>query len=915
MTMGDYSFVADKIHTVATQYLKISDDIMNLPYLPGHGMVYDSWQSMTRDSSGVLKELIQNFSAEENLENRSKILDQILYKWTGCQDIDPGSRGNNINARQLAVLEKFYGETYGEGNPNIWNGPILAAKYQNVKKYYEGWLLGQTHVAGLFKDIKYSIDNTGKIVMDFSVVKQNIENNLNSNYQKGKEQLREFTSSMSSMGIISNYKEYNDFCDFFINKNNDLLEVIYSAGKNLIVGTTSNDVLYGDGVNDMILGGDGNDSLYACGGNVVLDGGNGNDVLYGEKGINQYRWGDDASNGNVTYLWGKGSGNDIIINVSNDFIKEDKNSGQSIICLGAEITKDKIDFIWNQEDLILKNKENNETLTIKNWTLNDYYKIDEIHFSDGSKVATDEITKLAHFDTTNGNDTLCGSDYRGDTINGGDGADTLYGQGGNDTIYGGNGDDTLYGGVGNDILYGGDGEDTLYGGTGNDILDGGAGNDTLSGAGGDDIYIWGVGSGNDTINNSNDTYRDAADNSWKYNASGHDTVKFGPGLTKENIMLTQEKEDVIFINKETGEKLTISKWFIDDAYKIEKFQFADGSSWTGAEISARVTVQGGAGNDVLHGSDCRGDIINGGDGNDTLYGGGGNDILDGGAGNDTLSGDGGDDIYLWGKGSGNDTIDNSNGRDFDWDNRCWKNNASGHDTVKFGPGLTKENIMLTQKEEDVIFINKETGESLTISNWFKDDVYKIEKFQFADGSSWAGAEISTQVTVQGGAGKDVLCGSDYWGDTINGGDGADTLYGQGGNDTLYGGDGNDTLYGGGGNDILDGGAGNDTLYGGAGNNLYIFGLGSGKDIISNNLNEVKSGINTLQFSKLSQAEISFGLNQKDLICTIDKSGESVCIENWMQNNNTQIDIFNFSNGNLTANDISQKILSAKGAGV
>ena len=55
-------------------------------------------------------------------------------------------------------------------------------------------------------------------------------------------------------------------------------------------------------------------------------------------------------------------------------------------------------------------------------------------------------------------------------VGGGDGNDTLNGQGGNDVVYGGAGNDTLSGGSGNDLLLGGSGNDTLTGGLGADVF-------------------------------------------------------------------------------------------------------------------------------------------------------------------------------------------------------------------------------------------------------------------------------------------------------------------------------------------------------------------------------------------------------------------------------------------------------------
>ena len=117
-----------------------------------------------------------------------------------------------------------------------------------------------------------------------------------------------------------------------------------------------------------------------------------------------------------------------------------------------------------------------------------------------------------------------------DILRGGQGNDTLYGDGdgtetyagndylygekqigganwtGNDVLYGEDGDDYLYGRKGDDMLYGGNGEDRLYGDDGSDTLHGGDGDDHLYGYNDDDILyaddgldrLWG-GSGADTF--------------------------------------------------------------------------------------------------------------------------------------------------------------------------------------------------------------------------------------------------------------------------------------------------------------------------------------------------------------------------------------------------------------------------------
>jgi len=80
---------------------------------------------------------------------------------------------------------------------------------------------------------------------------------------------------------------------------------------------------------------------------------------------------------------------------------------------------------------------------------------------------------------------LMNDDNAVDTLNGGDGNDTLYGYGGADVLGGGDGIDTVFGGAGNDIIDGGDGGDVLFGGAGADDIDGGNNNDTIYLANGD----------------------------------------------------------------------------------------------------------------------------------------------------------------------------------------------------------------------------------------------------------------------------------------------------------------------------------------------------------------------------------------------------------------------------------------------
>jgi len=396
--------------------------------------------------------------------------------------------------------------------------------------------------------------------------------------------------------------------------------------------------------------------------------------------------------------------------------------------------------------------------------------------------------------------------------------------------YGSNENDFLQGDSLDNYLIGVTGNDQLYGRAGNDILDGGTGNDTLTGESGNDTYIWGIGSENDVIDNRAHLYDLSY---YDLTNPGQDVVRFGNDFTIDSFNYLQSNADLIFQNKSTQETLTISGFFNGENYQVSTFIFSDGSQLTGDQLNKTVSILGTDRDDNLSGTDAH---------NDKMYGGTGNDILDGGTGNDTLTGESGNDTYIWGIGSGNDVIDN---RAHLYDLSYYDLTNPGQDVVRFGNDLIIDSFNYLQMNADLIFQNKSTQETLTISGFFNGENYQVSTFIFSDGSRLTGDQLNKTVSILGTDRDDNLSGTDAHNDKMYGGTGNDSLYGYGGsdllygedgddyldsgadNDTLFGGIGNDKLYGGTGNDILDGGIGNDTLTGESGNDTYVWGIGSG----------------------------------------------------------------------------------------
>ena len=106
-------------------------------------------------------------------------------------------------------------------------------------------------------------------------------------------------------------------------------------------------------------------------------------------------------------------------------------------------------------------------------------------------------------------------------------------------------------------------------------------------------------------------------------------LKFGAGINPGDISVVRNGNNLEFRHSNGSDKVIVANWFANaDAryYKLERIDFADGTQWTKAALTAQaLIVSGTAGADTLNGTNAYGDTLNGLAGNDTLNGNGGND--------------------------------------------------------------------------------------------------------------------------------------------------------------------------------------------------------------------------------------------------------------------------------------------------
>lgn len=414
------------------------------------------------------------------------------------------------------------------------------------------------------------------------------------------------------------------------------------VGSGDISGTSVTDRITGSDGNDTITAGGGDDILSGAGGADDLVGDNGDDILIGAEGADALSGGE----GNDTYKFELGDGNDILSDTD----------GANTIMFGDGIDREAIGITTDSDSFVLRYSEN-DSIAI------DYLSVAylEYRFADGTVVSGNQmmadINDPIYVEVTEGDNILLG----------GSGNDTLYGGYGDDSLRGGAGADELESEDGYDIVDGNDGSDWLNGGAGDDFLSGGAGNDELFGGEGNDTYYFEKGTGHDYIEDYDESAGDL------------DIIEFSPGILPDDVLVTSDPNGALYLIFNDGaDRVIIQYWFNDDAYKLDRVRFADGTEWDVVELNQRVvSLPSTTGSDVLSGT-LQNDVIDGLAGNDAIYGAEGDDVLIGGEGNDIIEGYTGNDIMQGG--SGDDYID-------DWDGSNIYEAADGNDTLYSSDGM------------------------------------------------------------------------------------------------------------------------------------------------------------------------------------------------------------------------------------
>ncbi len=532
----------------------------------------------------------------------------------------------------------------------------------------------------------------------------------------------------------------------------------------LFSGSSSgDDIVHGGNGNDIILGSDGDDTL-------VLTRLSGVEIIDGGLGTNIFRVGtadtidlSGFTNGvdflNFAYIKDSAGNETLHATAGDDIIHMYSDNGNDTFYGESGDDIFMIDGTQNGDDLIfggdgydsIIGSDNDDTMRVV--TISD---IEHIDLGLGTNIIIVDFNDTVDFSSFAAGDFLNVTQIRDDTA-----SETIIGSQGNDTIRI-NADssiDTFSGGLGDDTfiisgkqragdtVQGGDGYDSLIGSNGSDemvfvelssieYIDLGNGPDTLRVTSGNTIDFSAFdatnfisvefiadGSQAETIigSQTNDTFSissDGFEDSF-YGGNGNDTFVINGhnqqndiisgGNGTDSIIGTDDDDSLFLINVTDIESIDLGAG-INYIYGANNSAFDLSSYAAGNIINVRIAdrtagvevVTGTAGDDTFYlQSDTHQDTFNGGEGNDTFIIDGNNqqnDVISGGNGTDSIIGTAGDDTFYYVNVTSIETIDLGTGT-----NHIYGDTNATLDLSGFADGAVQNVILSDRAGNEIIY--------------------------------------------------------------------------------------------------------------------------------------------------------------------------------------------------------------------
>src|SRR5262249_8179003 len=161
----------DNVNSTFVQDYELDPAALFLPMLRGYGILPDLHIAMSIDNDGgdpdSLISLVGAFAGEsltDLITDDNTGLDavkDILFRWAGVDGVEPGSRGPNIDGRELEFIEKLTGQDFRQlgyyADPYYYAAQPLKEAFDIALNNFAARLIGQVIGKDLFEgDFHYN---------------------------------------------------------------------------------------------------------------------------------------------------------------------------------------------------------------------------------------------------------------------------------------------------------------------------------------------------------------------------------------------------------------------------------------------------------------------------------------------------------------------------------------------------------------------------------------------------------------------------------------------------------------------------------------------------------------------------------------------------------------------------------------
>ena len=163
---GTVSLTINQTNSSYAKDYKLDIRALFLPSLRGFGELPDLHVAISQDEelfSAVQALAFYNNSPQAfgSIQPFDASVKNLLFHWAGVQNVDPNSRGANINAKELMFLEKFLGQKFVQNNGSSDPFPNAAKKlkeaWHNAFENLRAHLIIQLWGNVLFPNAKYNV--------------------------------------------------------------------------------------------------------------------------------------------------------------------------------------------------------------------------------------------------------------------------------------------------------------------------------------------------------------------------------------------------------------------------------------------------------------------------------------------------------------------------------------------------------------------------------------------------------------------------------------------------------------------------------------------------------------------------------------------------------------------------------------